>query len=86
MANQKVAKVAVYFPGQAIRFWPDVTTLEIQQGLEAIVKNVHSAFEETVGKELAAEALQADKDGLQQNTQFAQLRGFYTSTVFWLAF
>lgn len=64
---------------------PNVSELAAKPGLDELVNGVRSTFEDAVGKELVADAVQADKTVLDKNTLFAQMRASFVSSVMWLA-
>lgn len=80
------ARVAVYFPGQAIKIGPDIESIKKEQQLTNTVKQLTSALHEAVGIELAVKVIEGNVELMRQDTQVAQLRSFYESMIMWMAF
>lgn len=84
-----VTKLAVHIPGQGIRVVPDVDSFKLDSNLKPVVEATYEAFSNAVaaefGSNVPAEIMQADRQTLEQNTLFAQLRFFLKSTATWMA-
>ncbi len=85
----KQVRLAVHFPGQAVKKGLNVDSLKTHSGLLPVVNEVNEAFVDTVsgafGTAVPGKVLNASEESLKADTFLAQLRSFYESMTFWMA-